>query len=543
MNRAVPLLKRGVLALAAVAASGLLALSPGDSQTRTSVHPYLQIEQVLEADFNGGGEVLTYTGVGGGIDASIQSRRVQVTISYNYQRRIAENHHIADEDVHTGLAAAHAEIVPGVLSFDAGAIATRGHADIAAPAVPLRTADGRGVADVYSAYAGPTLDTRVGPLEVAAAYRLGYVDVEDHEVVGGAPGGTRPERFKSSTVQDATASVGMAPGTLPFGWTVGAGYVREDMNRFDSKFEGKYVRGDVVVPLGPTFAVTGGVGYEKDKASQQDILRDSSGAVVVGPGGQVYADPAKPRLLTYDESGLIWDVGVIWRPDPRTELKARAGHRYGGMTYTGSFEHHFNGNYVMTAAVFDNVSSFGRLMMADLGAVPRTFQVPRSGLGGIGGLGGCVFGDKGSGICFDDALQSVQNFNFRNRGATWRFTGDRGLWNFGIGATYANRRYFAPPGSDFLLHGVTEQSFTIDAMIGRRLTRRSGIDFDAFFGWYDTGRAGIGTTTSGGATASYYRTLFGDRVQGTIQAGVYTAHGENYDRTYGTALLGLRYGF
>jgi hypothetical protein len=544
MNRAVFTMRRGVLALAALAASGLVLATPGDSQTHTSVHPYLEIQQVLTADFNGG-DVLTYTGVGGGIDATVQSRRVTATISYDYQRRIEETGRIRDHDVHTGLAAAHVEIVPHTLSFDAAAIATRGHADIAAPAAPLRTSDDRGIADVYSAYAGPTLNTRVGPVTVGAAYRLGYVYVDDHEVTGGTPpaGTPRVQRYRSSLVQNATASVGMAPGVLPFGWTVGAGYAREDMKRFDSKFEGKYVRGDVVVPLGPTFAVTGGIGYEKDKASQQDILRDAGGAPVIGPGGALYADPSKPRLLTYDESGLIWDAGVMWRPNPRTELQARVGHRYGGTTYTGSLEHRINESYVLTAAVFDDVSSFGRLMVADLGTVPGAFQVPRTGLGGIGGLGSCVFGDKGKGACFDDALQSVANFNFRNRGATLRFTGDRGVWNFGLGATYANRRYFAPPGTDFVLHGVTDQSFTIDGRLGRRLTRRSGVDFDAFAGWYDTGRAGIGSGSNAGATATYYRTVFGDHVQGTVQAGVYTAHGSDYDRTYGTILFGLRYGF
>jgi hypothetical protein len=546
MNRAVLTLQRGALALAATLASGLLVATPGDSQTHSSVHPYIEIQQVLTADFNGG-DVLTYTGVGAGIDATIQSRRVTATISYDYQRRIDESGHVRDHDVHTGLAAAHVELVPGTLSFDAGAIATRGHADIASPAVPLRTSDDRALADVYSAYAGPTFNSHVGPVAVGAAYRLGYVYVDDHDVTGGTPppGATRVERYRSSTVHNATASVGMAPGKgLPFGWTVGAGYVREDMQRFNSKFEGKYVRGDVVVPLGPTFAVTGGVGYEKDRSSQQDILRDAAGLPVVAANGQVYADPSKPRLLTYDDSGLIWDVGVIWRPDARTELQARVGHRYGGMTYTGSFEHHFNGSYVVTASVFDDVSSFGRLMMADLSGVPRTFEVPRSGLGGIGGLGSCVFGDKGKGACFDDALQSVANFNFRNRGATVRFTGDRGVWNFGIGATYANRRYFAPPGADFLLHGVTDQSFTVDARIGRRLTRVSGIDFDVSGGWYDSDRLiGGGSGSTAGATASYYRTIFGDRIQGTLQAGVYTAHGADYDRTYGSVLFGLRYGF
>ena len=104
------------------------------------------------------------------------------------------------------------------------------------------------------------------------------------------------------------------------------------MNRLKSKFDGKYVRGDVVVPLSPTFAVTGGAGYEKIRASQQDILTDATGQPVITPGGNLVGDPTKPRLLTYDQNGFIWDVGVMWRPSPRTELQVRGGRRYGSMT-------------------------------------------------------------------------------------------------------------------------------------------------------------------------------------------------------------------
>ena len=104
----------------------------------------------------------------------------------------------------------------------------------------------------------------------------------------------------------AALSVGMDTGKgLPFGWTVGAGWNREDAERLDSDFEGKYVRGDVVVPVSPHLAVTGGIGYEGMTGSQQDILRDAGGVPIVTPGGDLIADPNAPRLLAYDQSGLI----------------------------------------------------------------------------------------------------------------------------------------------------------------------------------------------------------------------------------------------
>lgn len=537
--------RRRTLGFAALAGAMTLLAADGDSQTRTSVHPYLEIQQVLTADFNGG-DVLTYTGVGGGVEATIESKRVTATIAYDYQRRISWNDALGDDDTHTGLAAVHIDAVPELLAIDAAAIATRTHADVRRPVPGLRTGDDPNVAEVYSAYAGPTLNTHAGPVAIGAAYRLGYVYVDDHSLAGGGlpPGSPRVDRYKSSTVHNATASVGMEPGELPFGWTVGAGWVHEDMDRFDSRFDAKYVRGDVVVPVGSTLALTAGAGYEKSKASQQDLLRDSSGLPVVGPNGRVQADPTRPRLLTYDESGLIWDAGVIWRPSPRTELQARVGRRYGGTTFTGSLEHRINESYALSAFVYDNVSSFGRLMTADLAGVPRAFKIPRNGIGGIGGVGGCVFGAQpGTGACFDDALQSLDNFNFRNRGGGILLSGGRGPWSYGIGAGYANRRYFAPPGTDFVLHGVTDQSFDLNATVSRRLTRSSGVDFDAYANWYDSGIAGESGSFSTGVTGTYYRSIWRENLQATLSAGVYSTHAGEFDNTVGSILVGLRYSF
>ncbi len=119
-------------------------------------------------DFDSG-EVLTYTGVGGGIDAAIATRRVQAMISANYQHRVGWNDRLADDDVISGLAAVHVDAVPGLLAFDAGAMAARTHADIRFPVPTARTIDSEGIAEVYSAYAGPTLSTRAGPVAVNAS--------------------------------------------------------------------------------------------------------------------------------------------------------------------------------------------------------------------------------------------------------------------------------------------------------------------------------------------------------------------------------------
>ncbi|HEX8513563.1 MAG TPA: hypothetical protein VF688_10725, partial [Allosphingosinicella sp.] len=86
------------IGVAAVASASLLAGAAAvHGEPRTSIHPYLEVQQVATMDFDRG-EVLTYTGVGGGIDASVSTRRVQATISYNYQRRIGWNEGLEDDD-------------------------------------------------------------------------------------------------------------------------------------------------------------------------------------------------------------------------------------------------------------------------------------------------------------------------------------------------------------------------------------------------------------------------------------------------------------
>ncbi|MGA9581614.1 MAG: hypothetical protein WBR13_06565 [Allosphingosinicella sp.] len=535
---------RSWVGVAAVASASLLAGAASvQGEPRTSVHPYLEVQQVATMDFDRG-EVLTYTGVGGGIDASVATRRVQATISANYQHRISWDDRMSDNDVVSGLAAVHVDAIPGVLAFDAGAMAARTHADIRLPVPAARTIDSADVAEIYSAYAGPTLTTHAGPVAVGASYRLGYVKVDDHSLAGTGlpPGAPRVDRYSSSTVHNATISFGMEPGRLPFGWTVGAGYVREDMNRLDSDFEAKYVRGDIVYPVSPTLAVTGGVGYETMQGSQQDFRRDPvTGVPLLTPGGNLIPDPSRPRLRTLDQDGIMWDAGIIWRPSPRTELQARGGWRYGGESFTASLSHKIDGRSALNASIYDGVSSFGRLLIADLNGLPTKFKAPSNG--SLTGSG-CVFGnDPGTGACFGDAFQSISNFNFRNRGANVQYSTVRGPWTMGLGAGYANRKYLAPDSNIFALNGVTDQSFSLQGNLGRRLTRASGYDLDAYGAWFDSGIAGSDSSFGAGLTGRYYRNVFRDRLQAQVAAGLYTTQAGEFDASYGSILVGLRYSF
>ncbi len=502
-------------------------------RTRSQIQPYLELSQGVSAELNGD-DTLTYTTVAAGVDGRIETRRVTAQLSYRYERLIEWGDDAGDSDVHSGVALVRAEVVPGALQLEAGALATRTGGEGRAVGVTDRDA----TVEVYSAFAGPTLSTNVGPVAVNASYRLGYVEIDDDSLTGG----TRDD-FDSAVAHSATASIGMSPGRLPFGWTVGAGYTRSDSeSRFDDDFEATYVRGDVVVPLGPTFAVTAGVGYEDIQASQLDIQRDVNGIPVLGPDGRPLPDPNRPRLTTYDVNGVIYDGGFIWRPTPRTELQARAGHRYGGTTVLGTLSHRFNGDMGLGVAVFDTVETFSNSVLSNLNNLPDTFDVNRNPI--TGDIGGCAFGTApGSGVCLGQSLQSIRGTSFRARGGSVVLSGSRGLWDYGIGGSYVHRRFGRPNDPAFDLFGGSEDdNFNVYAAMGRRLSRTSELNFDVYASWYDSDLAAFDRVFSTGATVSYSQRFLLDRMRFLAALGLY--HTDDVDEsTILSAIAGLRYTF
>ena len=141
--------------LGALGIAGMVvALSAPSQAQRSQVVPYLEAQQVLSADLNGG-DVLTYTTLAAGVDARTQTRRVEAQISYRYEHRIAWEDNLPDQSVHSGLAAVRAQLIPNTLVMNAGALATRARADANGPIFGFNGANSANLADVYSVYAGP----------------------------------------------------------------------------------------------------------------------------------------------------------------------------------------------------------------------------------------------------------------------------------------------------------------------------------------------------------------------------------------------------
>jgi uncharacterized protein (PEP-CTERM system associated) len=504
------------------------------TRPRLEVRPYVEVNAGVSADLSGGGDdVLTYTSVAAGVDGRMETRRVTAQASYRYDRAIAIDGDTGDSDVHSGVAMVHAEAAPGV-AVDAGALATRVGGPGRSAGLTVRDDS----TQLFSAYVGPTVQRQIGDLSVGASYRLGYVAVEDDSLAGGAFG----DGLDESIAHNATASVGMGPGRLPFGWTVGGGYVRSESGQLDSVFEALYARGDIVYPLSPRLAVTAGIGYENIQSSQSDVLRDANGVPII-VDGRLVADPNRPRLRGFGSDGLIYDGGLIWRPTPRTELQARAGRRYGGTTVTGSLRHQFRRSLGLNASVYDSVGTSATAIVNNVSQLPANFQTSRNPL--TGAFDGCVFGqDPGTGVCFDEVLQSLGSSAYRARGANLVLSGSARGWDLGLGGGYTNRRYTALVSEDVnSFEPRTDESLILNASASRRLSRFSGMSLDAFASWYDSDRPLFDPVFSPGITGSYYRSLMLERLQFHAALGLFRTDSGQIDSTVASALVGLRYTF
>ncbi len=289
---------RLILMRATVLIGGLAAAAAAHAETR--ITPYIEVGQILDADLNHGGEVLTYSTVAVGIDASVRDKRTEVQMNYRYEHYFSWDKDEGDQGIHSGLLRGRSQLIPDFLSVEGGALASRTRVQYGGASPVLLNADPDNITQVYSAYAGPSIATRIGELNVNADYRFAYTKLED-EFDGG--GGFASDIVDDSRVHNAQLSVGMRVGTLPFGWTASAGWLREDANQLDQRFDSKYARLDVTVPVAPTLALVGGIGYEDIRQTQADFVRDEDGAAVIGNDGRFVEDKSAPRLIAYDEDG------------------------------------------------------------------------------------------------------------------------------------------------------------------------------------------------------------------------------------------------
>ncbi|WP_174293488.1 hypothetical protein [Sphingomonas bacterium] len=501
------------LAIAACAAAPAAA----QQSRQVTIAPYIEASQTLDADLNGG-DVLTYTSVAAGIDAGIATQHTNGQASVRYERRIGEGKYHDDSDVVTGLVRASTRLTSG-LGVDVGGLATRTREDIRGAAPGLLFGNDANTTQLYSVYGGPTLSTHAGDVAIAAAYRIGYTKVRAPGATG-AEGLGRLDYFDHDLGQSAAASVGTTAGTvLPIGVTLSGGWNRDDASQLKQRFDDVYGQAGVLVPVLPTVALAGDVGYEKLTVSQKDAVLTAAGTPALDANGRYITDDASPRRVAYRTDGVYWDAGVVWHPNHRTALNAYVGHRYDSMRYTGSLTYQASKSTGLAVQVYDDVETFGHQLQDGLAALPTSFIAARDAFSQQ--HNGCVFTSSGStpGGCLDSVFQSITTASYRARGVDGVVSVNRGLSTYGLGAGYENRELYAPNVPlGALVYGQHDQSAYGQFFYGRQLSRVSGIQANLFVNWYDSGTSDV-DVWSYGATASYYHN-FG-RLGTTATLGIY----------------------
>lgn len=509
---------------------------------RVDIGGYVEGQAGVSAELGDGGglgndDTLTYTAVAAGIDGQVSTRRVAASFGYRYERRFELEGNLPDADVHSGIAQVRAQLVPNTVSVEAAGIATRTGGTGRALGVNEREAG----AEVYAGYAGPTLTTRAGNVEINAFYRLGYVNVDDDSLSGFAS----PEGNFNSTIHMGGASASVRPGVLPVGVTVSVGHVSASTSTFDSEFEGQFARAEALLPVNPSLALTAGVGYSRGRATQQDLLRDGNGVPVFDGDGNLAPDPNAPRVTAYDVEGVFADAGFIWRPSPRSELQLRAGiNDDGDPIVGGSAAFQLGRSFGFSFSLYDNDETYGTNLTRNLRDLPDEFKIERDPLSG-GLSSGCTFDEDrpGRGVCLSPALQSLTGASFRARGGSVLFSGGGRQWNWGGGVTYARREYHLPDNPIFAdAFAPDDQDFAVFVSGGRRLGRSASIGFDTFFSRYDSDAVDRDVNTFGGR-ASFTQGFLLNRLELLLALGVTHRSMFLEDSLVADGVIGLRYVF
>ena len=543
------------LAASGLPASAALAQDEGEADVATAeseeaaqderrleIVPYIEATQVLTAELEPFEDTVTYSSVAVGIDASVSGRNSGASVSLRYERRFGWEDEDLDGDTISGVARGGIAVADG-LTLEAGGLAAQTRVEGSGfSSVGGFAGDDDTTSQVYSVYAGPSLHTGTGDVEIEGHYRLGYTRVEEPDALVTAPGTDPVDILDESTTHAAYARVGTRPNTvLPVGVGLGGGYTQQDISNLDQRVVDGHVRADVTVPLSPNVALVGGVGYEDVEVSSRDALRDADGDPVIGDDGRYVTDESAPRQIAYSTNGLIWDVGVMWRPSRRTSLEVYVGERYGAMTYRGNFSYAPDSRSNFNVSIYDDLTGIGGMMVNQLAGLPEEFDAFRNAI--TGGIGGCVAALEGD-SCFADVLGSVRSAVFRSSGIAANYSVDFGRSQFGVGVGYDHREYIGAAGTVLEgVDGLVEETIWLAAYAGTQIDERSNLTFNANANWFasalDPDSDVLGFSTS----LAYQRDLIRG-LTGTAAVGLDGISHENLpDFLSASALLGLRYSF
>lgn len=444
---------------------------------RLAIRPYIEAAQVVQANLGSrqalayNDDVVTYSTVAAGADATINGRNNQGVVSARYERRFLWNHK-SNTDGLTGIARLSSSIVPNALRVDYGGFANRTYVSESGASFGSGAVGSDALTQVYSLYAGPTLATQKGDVALTAHYHAGYTSVNssNNVTVNGANAGLN--RLDHSTVQEGRIAIGNRPGEgLPIGLGADAGIYQEDVSNLTQRVSDKHVRGSVTIPVTDDVSLVAGAGYEHVRVSARNARFDSAGNVMVDSNGRYVTDYSQGRQIAFDTEGLIWDAGVVWRPSRRTNVEFHVGDRYGRFGGYGFINYQPDDHSSFNLVVYQGVTGFGGALTNSLFNLPTQFSTVRDAI--TGNLSSCVAATS-AGNCFAGTTGSVNSTVYRGNGFSAGYAFDHSRLRGGIGFGYERRQYITAPNSVLAnINGKVDQYYWVSTYLGYHVTPRS----------------------------------------------------------------------
>lgn len=510
-----------------------------DERGTSVVQPYIEVNQVLTAELTPGDNLLTFTQIAAGVDANAQGRNASGSVSLRYERNIGYGDAI-DNDTLSGVARGSVAIVPRAVNLEAGALASRTRIDGGGGVSNNPLIAQNAESQIYSVFAGPTIATRAGALDLTANARVGYNRIESNDAIVNQAGDPL-DVFDESVTYAGQVRAGTRAGEgLPIGIGLGAGAFQEDVDNLDQRIRDLNVRGDVTVPLSDSFAVVGGIGYEDVEVSSRDAVRDANGDPVLGEDGRFVTDSTQPRQIAFEVDGLIWDVGVQWRPSSRTSLSATVGRRYGSTTYYGNLSYTPDSRSAFNVNVYDGLTSFGGALNNSLAGVSTDFTAARNAL--TGDFTGLVTGAEGaSGL---GLLGSIRSSAFRGRGGNVSYQRQIGRMTAAIAGGYDRRTFIGAQNTVLgALDGQRDESYYVTAALNSPIGQSGTFATNAYVNWFASD-FNASDLTAYGASAAYNRALTSRlSARAAVSVDYFDSEFSAEDFAAASALVGLRYDF
>ena len=400
----------------------------------TSIRPFVETRAVATSnDLLDLGSYRNWIELAGGLNADIDTRRVDAALNYRVARRLPIDTQIDDKVRHNGDASLRAEVVRDYLFLNA-----QGSASIISPTLGGIINPDRDSLDEQQAFGAsvqPTFrHTFANRIQATANYRYSIFEVEGGvpPLVIGQPfsldrpyfGGASDQRSQS-----ASASVGNVRRSDRLRLQLSGEWQRDRIEQLDEHYDSKHVLLDGELALTRAISVVGSGGYEDIRDELDSLLADQlTGLPVLDSAGRLQRDPTTPRRVNFDFEGPRWDVGVRLSPTQRTGLVVRAGRRFGSFSGSGSFFYKLRPDLIFSGGYRDSINNFGRLYTS-LFSDPATGTVipvgTRSGGGGGRrgggtplGAGSCTFGfDPETQFCRFNLTQIATSAVFRERSA------------------------------------------------------------------------------------------------------------------------------